>query len=278
MLFLCFLWCLFEPARRRLPRIAFQISKSPTSRIILGMQLALEKIAKRYGSRIALDDVSLAVAPGEIVALAGLNGAGKTTLVRIMLGLVSPDQGRADPGAAPRPFGGVGYLPEETRLPPEITAREWLTETLRLAGRRNDARIRRCAEETGIAEFLDLRPRAYSKGMGRRVSLAIALVAEPRFVVLDEPQSGLDPVGRRDLLRLLTSLRAEGVGVLVATHDLNEIEKCADRALLIHRGRIRADIPRSSTSVASWIAEPFYRLVDEKDHDPSAKPRPGRTP
>lgn len=208
----------------------------------------LENVTKRYGTRTALTDASLAVAPGEVVALAGVNGAGKSTAIRILLGLVHPDAGSVslDPDAAR--YGGVGYLPEESSAFPGLTARELVRAALDLAGGADPSAADDLLDRCGIRDAADLQARAFSKGMLRRLGLAIALAGDPELLVLDEPQSGLDPTGREDLAGIVQSFRMRGRAVLIASHDLAEIDELADRVVLMHEGRVLAE--RRAATVA----------------------------
>jgi ABC-type multidrug transport system ATPase subunit len=207
---------------------------------------ALADVSKRYGDRIALENVSFAVRAGEVLGIAGLNGAGKSTALRVLLGLAFPDSGRARfaPGLRER-FGGIGYLPEETNLPPRLTGREVVEDAARMAARRGNSGRRACEstlERCGIASAAGYRCETYSKGMARRVGLAVALVTAPSLLVLDEPQSGLDPLGRDDLDRILRAHRTGGGGAIVATHDLHEAASLCDRVIVLRDGCIGAEL------------------------------------
>ncbi|MEK8022216.1 MAG: ABC transporter ATP-binding protein [Candidatus Hydrogenedentota bacterium] len=227
----------------------------------MGIPVArLERVSKRYGSRTALSEVSLEIAGGEVLALAGQNGAGKTTAIRTLLGLVHPDSGAGhSPSSRPgQRMGGSGYLPEESSPFPNITARELLNTVLTLSqvdAAERHARADRLLDRCGIMEAADLRAGAFSKGMLRRLGFAMALAGDPELLVLDEPQSGLDPIGREDFAALIKAERAKGRAVLLASHDLAEIDDLADRVLLLHRGRIigerRAEDPPGTISVSA---------------------------
>ena len=202
-------------------------------------------LRKRYGRRQAVDGVSLTVARGEVLGLLGPNGAGKTTVIKMLLGLVRPDDGEvmllgrpaSDPAARVR----VGYLPELFRYQPWLTAAEVLALHVRLAGVPVPAAEQReCLAQVGLAERAGDRVGGFSKGMQQRLGLAVALVARPEFVVLDEPTSALDPLGRVDVRDLVLSLRERGVAVLLNSHLIGEVERVCDRVVILDGGRVAA--------------------------------------
>jgi ABC-2 type transport system ATP-binding protein len=194
---------------------------------------------------VAVEDVSLTVGRGEVVGLLGPNGAGKTTVIKMLLGLVRPDEGEVlllgRPARDPRAREKVGYLPELFRYQPWLTAAEVLAVHVRLARARVDEAARREVLATvGLAARADDRVGGFSKGMQQRLGLAVALVAGPELVVLDEPTSALDPVGRVDVRDLVLALRARGVAVLLNSHLIGEVERVCDRVVVLDRGRVAA--------------------------------------
>ena len=193
----------------------------------------------------ALDRVSLSVEAGEIVGLIGPNGAGKTTLIKLLLGLVAPTDGDvslfgrapADPASREK----TGYLPENHRFPPHLTG----NELVRLAGRLRglpEFLVRTRAEEllakVGLSEWTTVRLAKYSKGMLQRVGLAQALMAGPELLLLDEPTDGIDPVGKREIRRLLEEIRDMGTTILLNSHLLSEVESVADRVAILQDGKL----------------------------------------
>ncbi|MEV6304412.1 ABC transporter ATP-binding protein [Actinoplanes sp. NPDC051861] len=202
-------------------------------------------LRKRYRRRTAVDGVSFTVARGEVMGLLGPNGAGKTTVIKMLLGLVHPDDGEVlllgRPARDPRSRARVGYLPELFRYQPWLTATEVLNLHVRLAGATvPDAERRECLGVVGLADRAGDRVGGFSKGMQQRLGLAVALVARPEFVVLDEPTSALDPIGRADVRDLLLSLRERGVAVLLNSHLIGEVERVCDRVVILDRGRVAA--------------------------------------
>jgi ABC-2 type transport system ATP-binding protein len=205
--------------------------------------LSARAVSKRYRSTVALDTVDLEVAPGELVGLLGPNGAGKSTLVKIACGLVGPTAGEAHVAGAPagsRPARATtGYLAELFRFPGWASAEEVLALHQRLA-RSDGGPVEREAllGRVGLADEGGRRVETMSKGMQQRLGIAQALIGDPRLVLLDEPTSALDPGGRRTVRKLLVELRDQGVGVLLNSHLLSEIELVCDRVVIIDRGRV----------------------------------------
>ena len=202
-------------------------------------------LRKRYGRRSAVDDVSLEVGRGDVVGLLGPNGAGKTTVIKMLLGLVRPDAGEAmllgRPAADPAARARVGYLPELFRYQPWLRAAEVLALHVRLAGVDvPEAERRDRLALVGLAERAGDRVGGFSKGMQQRLGLAVALVARPEVVILDEPTSALDPVGRVDVRDIVSSLKAQGVAVLLNSHLIGEVERVCDRVVILDRGRVAA--------------------------------------
>ncbi|NCT90992.1 ABC transporter ATP-binding protein [Cellulomonas sp. APG4] len=202
-------------------------------------------LRKRYGKRPAVDDVSFTVRRGEVVGLLGPNGAGKTSVIKMLLGLVKPDAGEVHllgrPGSDPAARARVGYLPELFRYQPWLTATEVLDLHVRLAGIDvPPAERRERLALVGLAERTADRVSTFSKGMQQRLGLAVALVARPELVVLDEPTSAMDPVGRADVRDIVLALREAGVAVLLNSHLIGEVERVCDRVVILDKGRVAA--------------------------------------
>ena len=205
--------------------------------------LSARGLSKRYGATGALDSVDLEVAAGELVGLLGPNGAGKSTLVKIACGLVRPTAGEAHVAGAPagsrEARASTGYLAELFRFPGWARAEEVLALHQRLA--RSDggpAEREALLDRVGLSGEGRRRVETMSKGMQQRLGIAQALIGAPRLVLLDEPTSALDPGGRRTVRDLLVGLRDEGVGVLLNSHLLSEIELVCDRVVIIDAGRV----------------------------------------
>nr|WP_248515685.1 ABC transporter ATP-binding protein [Salinarchaeum laminariae] len=203
--------------------------------------LVADGVRKTYGDTVALDDVSLTISEGEVLALVGPNGAGKTTLLRSLTGTVTPDDGMIqvlgeDPASVRR--DRLGVLPQAFSPPDRLTARELLHY---YAGLYDDARDPDALlDSIGVADSGSTRYEHLSGGQQRRVCLGSALVNDPRVLLLDEPTTGIDPAGRRTVREQIASLADGGATILVTTHDMDEAERIADRVALLADGRIRA--------------------------------------
>lgn len=205
--------------------------------------LQVENAVKCYGDRLALNDVTIAVAPGECVALLGHNGAGKSTLIKSVLGLIGIDGGRISIlGSAPGSAAArrrVAYLPESTAFHPLLSGREQLKAFARLRG--EPAKVAdELLERVGLAADGHRRIGTYSKGMRQRLGLAQVLIGSPDLVLLDEPTSGLDPSARWEFYEIVKELSVRGAAVLLSSHALTEIEAHTDRILMLRHGELVA--------------------------------------
>lgn len=208
--------------------------------------IRFEKIEKRYGGLYALRRVSVDIAGGECVALAGRNGSGKTTLLRIAAGLVRPSAGNVafvsgqnrESAAATR----AGFVAHATMVYDELTAEENLQLFARLQGIADAAaRVDMLLREVGLMERRDSLVRTFSRGMRQRVAIARALLNEPAVLLLDEPATGLDPEGVSWLAGTLRRMRDEGRTILMSLHGESEISALATRAIRLEAGSVEAD-------------------------------------
>jgi ABC-2 type transport system ATP-binding protein len=199
------------------------------------------------GRTEAVSDVSLSVTRGAIHGVLGPNGAGKTTTLKMLLGLVTPSGGTFEvlgmPAHAPGARAKLGFLPEQPYFPTHLTAQEAMRFYGKLAGRTRadiDAQMPTLLGRVGLeGRASDLLSR-FSRGMLQRLGLAQALLGEPDVVVLDEPASGLDPVGQRDVRNLMMELRGRGTSILLSSHQLSEVEAVCDEVTILNRGRVAA--------------------------------------
>ena len=208
---------------------------------------------------LAVQDLSLELKEGEIFGLLGPNGAGKTTFLKMLLGFVKPTSGHAtvdgQPAGSLAARRHLGYLPENPALYEYLRGDEYLRFAGRLAGMSSAAAAKRSKEliaEVGLEGRADLPIRRFSKGMVQRLALAQALVHDPRIVVLDEPMSGLDPIGRKDVRDLIFRLREQGRSVLFSTHILSDVEAICDRVGIVVGGRL-TDCGELSALVAPGV-------------------------
>jgi ABC-2 type transport system ATP-binding protein len=206
--------------------------------------LEIRGLTKRFGDRVALDDLTMSVPPGEVVGLLGPNGSGKTTAMRIVFGVIDADRGevryRGRP-VGPEVRRRFGYMPEERGLYPDMRVRDQLVYFARLAGlgreragRRADALL----ERLGVAERADEPVQVLSLGNQQRVQLAAALVHEPEALVLDEPFSGLDPVAVEGLSEIVSEAAREGRLVLFSSHQLDLVEGLCESVAVIDHGHL----------------------------------------
>ena len=211
--------------------------------------IELNQLTKRYGSTTALDHVSLAIQPGEIVGLLGPNGAGKTTMIKMITGYLPPTSGSArvanldvqDNSLDVR--GRIGYLPESNPLYEDLAVYESLQWTARLRQMPSETippAIAHVVQVCGLSSVVGKDVSQLSKGFRQRLGLAQAILHDPEILILDEPTSGLDPNQQLEVRRLIQTLKQKKT-VLLSTHMLSEARSACDRVLIIHQGRIVAD-------------------------------------
>jgi ABC-2 type transport system ATP-binding protein len=237
------------------------------------VMIRLDNVGKRYGRRgtraRALHDVTLHVPAGSVWAVVGPNGAGKSTLLALMLGFIRPSAGTVSiDDMPPRDYlrdVGAGYLPERFSLPGEWDVRSALRMFARLEGVPPEE-ADRALEQFGLASHADKKSGELSRGLLQRVGLAQALIAPRRLVVLDEPTEGLDPLWRIRLRDIVAGLRADGRTVILASHDLGEVERVADRALLLEQGVMRGILETRSAAAGTRytirLATSFPRMAE----------------
>ncbi len=208
--------------------------------------LLFDAASKWYGPVLGLNQVTLELRGG-ITGLVGANGAGKSTLIRLATGQIRPTLGRVSVRGLDawdwRARRLVGYCPDVDNFYEDQSGREFVHTMARLSGfGRHDATRRTDAllERVDMSDRADRKLRGYSKGMRQRIKLAQALLTEPALLVLDEPLAGIDPVGRQELLELFRALASQGTGLLVSSHELEELEKLTNHVAVMARGRIAA--------------------------------------
>ncbi|MFL5883422.1 MAG: ABC transporter ATP-binding protein [Actinomycetota bacterium] len=227
--------------------------------------LELKGLTRRYGDLVALDDLSFTVREGQMFGFVGPNGAGKTTAMRIVLGVLEPDRGEVRWRSRPvdtetrRRFG---YMPEERGLYPKMRVRDQLEYFARLHGLPAASAAGAAGywiERLGVADRADDRVEALSLGNQQRVQLAAALIHNPEVLVLDEPFSGLDPVGVDVLAEVLADRAADGIPVIFSSHQLELVERLCEEVAIINRGRLVAAGPveelRAAGGERRWQVE-----------------------
>jgi ABC-2 type transport system ATP-binding protein len=211
--------------------------------------LQIENIVKAFGSRRALDGVSLELRPAEVLGVLGPNGAGKSTLVRTIMGRVNPDSGSVTLFGKPAPAGdtearaSVGVVPQEIALYPNLTSHENLTvfgRYLGLSGIALDQAIKRSLDWAALSDRANEPVKTLSGGMKRRLNMAAGVLHRPRVLLLDEPTVGVDPQSRERIYQMIESLRADGVSLIYTTHYMEEAERLCDRIAIIDDGRVIA--------------------------------------
>jgi ABC-2 type transport system ATP-binding protein len=194
----------------------------------------------------AVDHLSLSVEAGEVFGFLGPNGAGKTTTLKILMGLLRPTSGSAcilgQPADCVAMRSRIGYLPENPYFYDYLTAPELLTYVGRLFGLRNpelERKVDSLLERVGLSGARKVQLRRFSKGMVQRIGIAQAIINDPEIVFLDEPMSGLDPLGRREVREVISSLKARGVTVFFSSHILPDVESLCDRVAILNKGRLQ---------------------------------------
>jgi lipopolysaccharide export system ATP-binding protein len=211
--------------------------------------LRTEGLTKSYGGRTVVRDVNLDVSSGEVVGLLGPNGAGKTTTFGMVVGLTGPDAGRVlldehDVTSDPmyiRARKGIGYLPQEPSIFRGLTVEHnilAILETLPINGEARRTRLTALLAELNLTPLARARAYTLSGGERRRVEITRALVNQPKFMLLDEPFAGIDPIAVTEIQKIIFHLKARGIGVLVTDHNVRETLRITDRAYIVHAGVI----------------------------------------
>jgi len=247
--------------------------------------IATESLARYYGKRVGIEDVSLDIPEGALYGFLGPNGAGKTTTIRVLLGFLRASRGRATVfgldcwRATDRVKADVGYLPGDLRLYPWMTGTDALRIVGSVRGREMEAEGRRLAEQFDLD--LGVRARTMSRGMRQKLGLILAMAHRPRLLILDEPSSGLDPLMQESLRRHLREAAASGRTVFFSSHTLSEVERLCDRIAILREGRVvvearleelrrrarrHVEIRWGTSEQADGPAPPFLRIRERRDH------------
>jgi ABC-2 type transport system ATP-binding protein len=238
--------------------------------------IRLEGVSKRYGAKVAVENLNLHVPPGELFAFLGPNGAGKTTTIKMLCGLLFPTRGTVHVGGFDMTTRGdearrlISYVPDQPFLYEKLTGREFLQFTADLYGMdpaHAKDRIAYVIETFHLDDFVDDLTERYSHGMRQRTVFASALVHEPRLLIADEPTVGLDPKSIRELKTLLREQAASGVTVFLSTHTLDIAQELADRIGILDHGRLLgcgtlADL-RKQASLDGSLEDLFLKITQE---------------
>jgi len=211
--------------------------------------LRSDALVKRYKKRTVVNEVSVSVRQGEVVGLLGPNGAGKTTTFYMIVGMISPDQGRVFLDDAEitrlamykRARMGIGYLPQEASIFRKMTVEENIASVLQMMPLSDSDRKTRCHRlmaDFNIAHIARSKGYMLSGGERRRTEIARALATEPKFILLDEPFAGIDPIAVEEIMKIVANLKQRGIGVLVTDHNVHETLSITDRAYLLFEGQI----------------------------------------
>ena len=219
--------------------------------------LQTRDLTKSYSGRTVVKGVSVEIASGEVVGLLGANGAGKTTTFSMVVGLTAPDSGRVlldsvdvtDDPMYIRARKGIGYLPQEASIFRGLSVEQnimAILETLNLDGPGRRARLRELLAELGLTPLAKSPAYTLSGGERRRVEITRALVISPKFMLLDEPFAGIDPIAITDIQKIIFHLKSQGIGVLITDHNVRETLRITDRAYIVHDGVIfKSGTPQS---------------------------------
>lgn len=207
--------------------------------------ITLNSVTKNFGSFTAVDNISYTIEAGEHFALLGPNGAGKTTIVRMLLDFIKPSSGTITinclPVSDPQSRKQIGYLAEQHLIPPYLSGLGYLmrhASFIGLSGKNAALEVDRVLEMVAMKGNEKKKSKTYSKGMKQRIGLAAAILGHPKLLILDEPIAGLDPIGIREVRKILESLYDQGITVILNSHLLSEVEKTCKTAAIMYKGKI----------------------------------------
>ena len=235
--------------------------------------LISENLVKSYNKRTVVDGVSLEIEPGQVVGLLGPNGAGKTTSFYMIVGLVPPDSGKVvfnghDVSKTPmyqRARLGMGYLSQEPSIFRKLTVKDnimAILETLDISASQRKERLQELLDELGLNKVADQKAITLSGGERRRLEIARALVTNPKFIMLDEPFSGVDPIAVSDVQEIIYKLKDKGLGILITDHNVRETLAVTDYAYIMVEGKVMCegtpeDIKNNPEAIKSYIHKTF---------------------
>ena len=235
--------------------------------------IILDSVTKKFGAFTAVDNVSYSIQKGETFALLGPNGAGKTTIVRMLLDFVKPSSGsitiNGRPASDPESRKHIGYVAEQHLIPPYLSGYEYLSRhasIIGLSGNDAEKEVDRVLEIVAMKGPERKKSATYSRGMKQRIGLGAALLGQPTLLILDEPITGLDPIGIREVRKILENLRAQGVTVILNSHLLSEVEKTCETAAILYKGKIL--VKDSITAIVQdheTLEDVFVRYIEHEN-------------
>ena len=221
--------------------------------------LKINRITKRFKEKCAVNDLSFSVEKGEVFALLGSNGAGKTTTIKMILGLLHPDEGTIalDKGVT------TGYSPDTPYFPPFLTGRETLEYYGAVSGMKKAERRKQAGELLSLVGLEDSKTKVsrYSKGMIQRLSVAQSLLGDPDLLILDEPTAGLDAMGRIEMIQLIARLKKAGKTIVLNSHILGDIEQVCDRGIIMKNGTVLTEWDKSADNGGRTLQEIFIETI-----------------
>ena len=235
--------------------------------------IILDSVTKKFGAFAAVDNVSYTIRKGESFALLGPNGAGKTTIVRMLLDFIKPSSGaitiNGRSTSEPESRQHIGYIAEQHMIPPYLSGLEYLlrhASLIGLSGQDAVKEVDRVLEIVAMQGPQRKKSATYSRGMQQRIGLGAALLGQPRLLILDEPITGLDPIGIRDVRKILENLRGQGVTVILNSHLLSEVEKTCETAAILYKGKILIkDTINAIVKDNETLEDVFIRYIEHEN-------------
>jgi len=235
--------------------------------------IVLDSVTKKFGAFAAVDNVSYTIQRGESFALLGPNGAGKTTIVRMALDFIKPSSGsitiNGRPASDPESRKQVGYVAEQHMIPPYLSGFEYLSRhasLIGLDGENAEKEIGRVLEIVSMKGSEKKKSVSFSKGMRQRIAFGAALLGQPTLLILDEPIAGLDPIGIRDVRKIIENLHDMGVTVILNSHLLSEVEKTCETAAIMYKGKILVkDSIDAIVKDNETLEDVFIRYIEQEN-------------
>ena len=235
--------------------------------------ITLDSVTKTFGTFTAVDNISYTIEVGEHFALLGPNGAGKTTIVRMLLDFIKPTAGKISingvPVSDPESRKQIGYLAEQHLIPPYLSGFRYLmrhASLIGLSGKNAILEVDRVLEMVAMKGDEKQKSVTYSKGMKQRIGIAAAILGHPKLLILDEPVAGLDPIGIREVRKILENLYDRGITVILNSHLLSEVEKTCKTAAIMHKGKILVrDSINSIVKDGETLEDVFIKYIENEN-------------